>query len=400
MRRISFVLILGVLCGPATAAPFVPANDSVVIERLPGASDPRLATLRRLHAALARQPDNLTLAVAVATRDVAEARGRADPRFNGYAQAALLPWWRQAAPPLPVRLLRALVEQNQHLFTAALADLDAILAAQPGNAQARLTRAVVRQVEADYAGAAADCAAAGDPAELLAASVCRDNVRALQGEAAAALADLRRSMDALGSVTPAAVKLWALTVAAELAQYTNDNAAAEADYRAALDLAPADAYALAGYADFLLDHGRPAEVMALLAGFTRIDTLLLRLAIAERRLRAEAAEAHVNDLADRFAASTARHDAVHRREQARFMLELSGAPHAALALALDDWRVQREPADARVVLECAAAAGDAAGAAPVLAWLARTGLPDARMQALARRLNPAEHPASPRPVVD
>ncbi|WP_457832475.1 hypothetical protein, partial [Staphylococcus aureus] len=76
----------------------VPGDDGVILERLPTAGDSTATTLRRLHAALARQADDMTLAVAVARRDVAEARARADPRFNGYAQAALAPWWGLPAP--------------------------------------------------------------------------------------------------------------------------------------------------------------------------------------------------------------------------------------------------------------------------------------------------------------
>ncbi len=380
------ILLALLLSPPAFAAPAVPADDGVVLERLPTARDPAVAELRRLHAALARQPDNMTLAVSVARRDVAEARSRADPRFNGYAEAALAPWWGLADPPAPVRLVRATVEQSNHDFDAALADLDSLLARDPHDAQARLTRALVHQVRAEYTAARLDCEALGQPSASFAAAICADGVQGLAGDYAAAAGDLAQATDGPGARSPAPLREWALTVLAEFAAHAGERATAEQRFQAARALDPADAYLLGAYADFLLDQDRPADVVALLAAFARVDPLLLRLAIAERRLGAPAAAGHVADLADRFAASAARGETVHRREQARFTLELLAQPGPALALAVANYAVQREPADARVLLECALAANAPAAAAPALRWLAGTSLPDARMHALAERL--------------
>jgi len=52
---------------------------------------------------------------------------------------------------------------------------------------------------------------------------------------------------------------------------------------------------------------------------------------------------------------------------------LRGDARSALALALDNWRVQREPADLLVLAEAANAAGDAAAMGIVRRWLAETG---------------------------
>jgi len=42
-------------------------------------------------------------------------------------------------------------------------------------------------------------------------------------------------------------------------------------------------------------------------------------------------------------------------------------------LALENWKVQREPADLRVLAEAASAAGDAAALGTVKQWLTETG---------------------------
>jgi TPR repeat protein len=74
---------------------------------------------------------------------------------------------------------------------------------------------------------------------------------------------------------------------------------------------------------------------------------------------------------------------VHRREEARFALALQHQPARALALAVANWGVQREPADARVLLEAALAAGQPEAARPVVAWLRANHVQDERLVGLA-----------------
>ena len=64
---ISAVLTLSAcLCLTARAAPYTPVNDAQALETLPSASNATLRALRQLHAELARQPDNLPLALQAA----------------------------------------------------------------------------------------------------------------------------------------------------------------------------------------------------------------------------------------------------------------------------------------------------------------------------------------------
>jgi hypothetical protein len=93
---------------------------------------------------------------------------------------------------------------------------------------------------------------------------------------------------------------------------------------------------------------------------TKNDSLLLRLALAEQALpeKRVAFERHKTDLAARFDAARARGDSLHRREEARFRLAIENDATGALALARANWNVQREPADLRVLVEAARAAGE------------------------------------------
>ena len=118
---------------------------------------------------------------------------------------------------------------------------------------------------------------------------------------------------------------------------------------------------------------------------TRADGLFLRLALAEQELGLAASRDHVSSLAARFAASRDRGTNVHLREESRFTLALLHDPQRALMLARTNWTVQREPADARILLESALAAGDRAAAKPVLDWLSANHIEDVRLRQLAKQ---------------
>ena len=378
---------VALLTTTAAAAPYIPASGQQVIETLPRRGDPAQQELRRLRSQLNAAPTDIALATTLAQRYIALGRSETDPRYLGYAQAALAPWWDQPAPPPAVRLLRATLLQSTHHFDAALADLDGVLAAAPDNAQAWLTRATVQTVRGDYAGATASCARLSNLANELVTIACIANVGAATGRALRSeqLLDLtlQRSAGA-----PVDQQVWALTLLAEMSARRGDAGAAEARFRQALALTPTDSYLQGAYADFLLDRQRPADVLDLLKDQTRIDALLLRHALALRQLSGHdgALAAEAVDLAARFGAAMQRGDTVHQREQARFELHLRHNPRAALELARQNWSVQKEAADVRIYLEAALQAHDRAAAKPVLDWLAASHAEDNAAARLVQQL--------------
>jgi Tfp pilus assembly protein PilF len=389
-RRLLLVVAFPLLTAfDAVAAPFIPASDAQVVERLPARpADPRMRELRDLRLAQQRDPRNADAAVRLARRYYEEAAAVGDPRYVGYAQAALAPWWDQPEPPAGVLVMRAILLQFSHQFAAALADLDAALRAEPANAEAWSWRAAISMVQADYAQARRACEQLAPLASPLTAVACVANVDAVTGQAAAAATAMRSALQRHADAD-AAERLWVLTRLAEIEERRGDFAAAEAAYRRALELGLTDGYLLAAYADFLLDRGRPAEVLALLKDSTRSDVLLLRLALAAKALGAPALAGFERDLAARFDAARRRGDATHQKEEARFALLVQGQSQRALALARENYALQREPADARILLEAALAARQPAAAAPALQWLADSGIESAVLQALARKLKAA-----------
>jgi hypothetical protein len=378
------LLLLAAGCGAARANPFIPNDEKLVLEHIPEARDAAGARLRALHTALLADPHNLDLALRAAEADMAQARAHGDPRFLGRADAALAPWPVGPATPARVLLLRATMLQSTHQFDASLAALGQVLRAEPQNTQAWLTRAAVHQAQGRIDAARGDCGHFATIAEGLLADSCVAGVMAASGHAAMALRALTIAAEA-GAGEPAGARLYALTIAAETAAALGDATAADR-FDEALAVDGSDPYLLATWSDFLLDHGRAAEVVKLLQDSKRIDPLLLRLALAERALGRPAAEEHIADLAARFDAARARGDTVHRREEARFRLYLANDAPGALALAQANWGVQREPADARILLEAALAARDAAAARPVAQWMRDTGLEDVRLHALLAQI--------------
>lgn len=372
----------------ASAEPFIPSDDATVLERLPRSLDPATRELRQMRVRLTDDPDNLDLAVDLARRYIRLARADADPRYNGYAQAALAHWWRHEEPPVEVLVLRATLRQNRHDFSGSLDDLDRSLARDPQNAQAWLTRAVILRVQGRYTEALDSCRRLSGLASSLVVAACAADVASLHGHAEQS-ARLLEQAYARANLRDPALRLWVLTILAEIAERRGDVLMAERHYRAALDTGVRNAYLLAAYADFLLDRARPREVAALLAPETRADGLLLRRALAAQALGDRAASKLKDTMGARFAATRQRGEALHSREEARFALELLERPDLALRLALENWIVQREPADALLVLQAATAAGQPSKAQAVLEWLDHSDLEDVRIAAAARKLRAA-----------
>jgi tetratricopeptide (TPR) repeat protein len=332
----------------------------------------------------------MSRATALAAAHMRIARQEGDPRYLGYAQSALAPWWRDPNAPTPVLVLRATIRQSLHDFDGSVADLGTALQREPRNAQALLTRATVLTVQGKYADARSDCAALAKVAPEIYVVICVAAIDSVSGRARLASDSLTRALSTLPHIDPAS-RAYAETTLAEIAHRLGD-ASAQDHFAAALQADPRDLYLIGAYSDWLLDQGRPADVIPLVIKETRVDPLVLRLGLAQQALRRPDAAATIGALHAQFDASRARGDVVHRREEARFELRLDGNPGKALALARDNWRVQREPADLRILAEAAAATGDADALAAVRHWLAETGL---EYQAVAEQVgatqrNPAK----------
>ena len=387
-QRLSPLLLL-CLCTLALAAPFTPAKDAQVLATVPArASDPAARELAALRQAWRQQPNDLATALPLAERSFAQVGAEGDPRYIGQAQAVLQPWWTLPDPPVAVRVLRAQLLQFDHQFDAALVDLDAALAAEPGNGTAWSWRTAILMVQADYAKARQSCERLAPLATPLIGVACLAQVDAVTGHAAEAASRLRAAL-AANPQADAAERLWSLTRLAENEERRGAYPQAEAAFVAARALGLSDVYLQAAYADFLLDRGRPAEVLTLLADGARADVLLLRLALAAQAASTRDASRWRDALAARFDAARQRGDTSHRKEESRFVLAFKGGTGdtaRALQLAQQNFAEQREPADARILLEAALAARQPDAARPALDWMVTNQVESVVLQALAAKL--------------
>ncbi len=370
---------------PASGQPYVPKSDAEVLEHLaaPVTDLGQPAAESRVWAGSPAVLDAPS-AAARARDELRRYQASADPRYLGRAEAALGAFWDQPAPPEPILVLRARVRQSNHEFDSALKDLDQALTVNPGDDQALLDRASIETVVGRYDAAARDCQALEPITPPLYSTLCRASVSGVTGAASAAASELTRVL--ASSSLAVEVRCWVESLLGELTVRLGQAAPAEAHFRSVLAACPNDTYTRGALADLLLDSGRAAEVMPLLREQTNQDALLLRLTIAERRARAESYDAHFKDLAQRFEEARWRGNQVHRREEARFELELRDAPERALELALANFRVQREPADVRIALASALAAGHAERVHEVLAFANATHLEDPHVAELAKAL--------------
>jgi predicted Zn-dependent protease len=391
MIAASCLIVAAAVSVAAAAAPLTPTRDDQQLERLPRGSVRIGAELRDLRGRSAE----LASAERLAQKYVRLGADESDPRYFGYAAAALAPWWGLSAPPPEARLLRAMVLQNRHAFDGALADLDAVSKADPANLQAWLMRAAILKLLGRFDEARASCAPLAASSDPLLAVGCLGDVASLLGASGEAADALERAIGE-GIAAPPERRRWSATLLAEIAARRGEAQRAERYFKMALEAAKPTAYLLSAYADFLLDEGRCADVAALLADTTRMDAALLRLALAEQRMESEGLAEHVAAIAERFSAGRRRGEAFHLGDEARFALFLQRDPAKAIGLAQENWRVQRAPADARILFEAAIAAGEAEVAGPARAFLQRAGWDEPRLARLADAARAAAAPSGGR----
>jgi tetratricopeptide (TPR) repeat protein len=369
----------------ARARPFLPASDGQVLEQLPRRWGSRETSGTALQEPEVSDPVQAEL---LAREEIRGYQRTSDPRYLGRAEARLAAFWDVADAPAPIVVRRAKLRASNHEFEPALVDLNLVLGRQPQDAQALFERATVATVLGRYQAARADCERLAPLVPELFAVGCRAAVQGVSGEAATATRELQAALGRASALSSTDVS-WAESLLGELAVRRGDASEAERRFRRALSGAPDDAYTLSALGDLLLDQKRPAEVVALLSRFARIDGLLLRLTIAERLAGLPSAKEHVAELAERFADARLRGSNVHRREEARFELVLRDDAERALQLALENFAVQREPWDVRLVLEAARAAHEPKLARGVAQFVEASQLEDPTIQQLARALGNA-----------
>ncbi|HTH80031.1 MAG TPA: hypothetical protein VL593_13730 [Ramlibacter sp.] len=368
------------------AAPFTPSNDSEVVEKLPAtANDPSLRRVDSLRKQLAARPEDVDLRLEIARRyfDLAMAQG--DPRYVGYATAAIGPLEKLAPSNAGYWLIKGQLQQFSHDFPGALVSLKKASELEPQAPGPIAWRAAIDMVQADYANAMVECRRLATLAHPLYAQSCTAYVEATTGHLQAAYDALQRDVVEAGAI-PAELSMWTQTRLAEMAIRLQRPDEAERHFKSALATGVTDQFLLGAYSDFLLQQKRPAEVVKLLADWERSDILLLRLALAGKAAGDSRAKSWADQLRDRFDAAAQRGDRLHEQEAARFELDVESQPQKALDYASRNYTQQKEPRDAEILMRAALAANAPKAAEPALAWLKSSNYEDPPMASLAAQL--------------
>jgi len=389
MQRFALGCLLFAASVPSFAAPFTPASDAEVVERLPAtANDPSVRRVDSLRKQLAARPADVDLRLEIARRyfDLAMAQG--DPRYVGYATAAIGPLDKLAPSNAGYWLVKGQLQQYSHDFAGALASLKKASELDPQSPEPIAWRAAIDMVQARYADALAECTRIVPLAHPLYAQGCTAYVQAATGHLRPAYEALEKNLAEADDV-PAELKLWTLTRLAEMAIRLQRADEAERHFKAALALRVTDQFLLGAYADFLLAHQRPQEVIKLLADWERSDILLLRLALAGKAAGDSRAKNWADQLRDRFNAAAQRGDRLHEQEAARFELDVEGQAQKALDYAARNYTAQKEARDADILMRTALAANNPKAAEPAMAWLKESNYEDPEMASFAARLTQA-----------
>lgn len=393
MKQLLIYLLFLCTYGIAIAKPIIPNDDSQVLETLatkalPSAQQEAIRSARERWRA---DPQNIDVAAKLARLYIGESRRSADPRYLGYAEAVLEPWTKQSTRmPIPIRVLKATIAQRNHQFKFALSEIAVVLKQAPMEPEALLMRATIQQVQADYEGARESCKSLYSLSTLMIGMVCTAQVDGLTGQAESAFQRISKLVNIQQAGLTPEIAEWMLSTQVELAQRIGREEDVSKGFNRLMEGGYASPETKAAYADWLIKHQRFQDVITLTSKEIKDDGLLLRLAIAEVALHLPSAEVHRNLLKDRFAAARLRGDGVHQREEARFTLELLHQPIQALALAQKNWTVQREPADAHVLLAAAIAAHQPVVATPVMEWLKRSNIQDMELHRQASSLSRRE----------
>lgn len=373
------ILLALVAAGAAPAlasAPVRPTDPEFVVAELPGGAS---GARRSFALELEESRRDARKAAELAGALLQQARSTMQPQLYGRAESVLLPWVKQAAAPAALLVMEADILQQRHEFAAATELLDTVIARETGDRQARLMRANNAIVTGALERARPDCTwllGRGDPwtgtvclAQVLGGTGQRDQARLLLSRLTASTA----SPD---------LQAWALAVQADLDSRAGDLPLAEQHLRQAVALAPTNDPARLALADVLAAQAKPREALAVLGGTRPSAAALLRTMELMQAQGLEAARQQaLAALKERLAVSAQRQERTHLREEARLALDLA-QPATALTLAQDNFALQRETEDVRLLARAATTTGDRAALEAFKQWLTHTRYQDVVVERL------------------
>ena len=342
----------------------VPRDMDTLVERLPPGYAQLEPSARRSRPSLAD-----------ARKLLATSAITGDSRLATRADGILAKFPRQTRSAELLRL-RAFSAQHRHDFKTAVALLDQLVALDPRDGDARLSRAQIQLVRGEINQARSDCAALALGVDAGSGMLCAAALSLRRGNTAAASAFSEQWLAALPESD--ARRRFGLVLRAESASRAGD-ADADAWFDQALRLQADDVRTLAAYSRHLRASGRPAQALRLLQHAPSSDGLQLERTLAAHAAGAPGADQLAQAQARRYQLAHELGSTPEIRDEAEFELSIRGNADAALALALENFSSQRDHEDVELLRRAAAAAGKPEALVALDAWARAQQLPTTKI---------------------
>lgn len=365
---------------------FVPAPDRVVVPVSVQATAGAGSSLREAERAWRADPKRQDTAWRYAREVFVLGLREGDLRWYGAARAALQPWWDARQLPAEGHFMRALVRQGFHDFEGGIADLTATIAQEPQRAEAWSWRFSLYLLTSRLNEARTDCAELGQRFGAVEGQACQATLQYRTGQAAAAVPTFERLVQQPDLQGPLAQDWLRYHQGMALVAAGRPMQAAQV-WQQHLQRHPGSHLVRLSLAETLNTAGQHAQALeASLATVQPTDALLVQALLAASALRDPRAADLENQVSQRMAAQAQRNEALIERPQMMFYIRHRADLPRGLALAVQSWTEQQEPADAALLIEAALASDRPADARPVLDWMRRTGYTDPVLASLARTL--------------
>ncbi|MEY4756740.1 MAG: hypothetical protein RJA34_1638 [Pseudomonadota bacterium] len=388
--RIALALCIATLSIAAQAqARYRPDNAAVMLTSSVHVQSGKDSALRALDKAWRAQPTNLDASLAYARAVFITGLTEGDLRWFGSAKAAMTPWWLAKELPADAYFLRGLIKQGFHDFRAGLEDINLAIAREPGRPEFWSWRFALHLLLADMAAAQQD---AQEMARLFGeqeASVYRAILLYRGGQAKAAITSLeglRIAPDFQG----ASSQEWLGFHLGEAYRVAGQAEQAITLWKKQLQTSPRSHLLRLSLADVLNQQGRHREArqIATMSGpsDSTTDALLMQTLLASRGLK-DGDEVRLASLFEaRMKSQALRQESLIERPKLVYLISYGKDLTAGLALSIENWKLQKEPADAVLFAQAALALQQPRAAEPVVAWANETRYTDPQLSPLLAQL--------------
>ncbi|OUS27374.1 hypothetical protein A9Q99_15360 [Gammaproteobacteria bacterium 45_16_T64] len=382
LRCLFNVLLILAPLNIAIAEPFVPTSRTHVITTLPSF----MVTLQRTQKHERQDTAQLSERIQQAQTYLDSAQKNNDPRWMGYAQAALNPWWNISEQYPKVALLKATILQNRHQFPSALVELNSVLNQQPRNTQALLTRAHVYMMQTDYTSAQQDCQRILWLSQPTLGVNCLAQVNGLTGKGLLAIQQLTQLLADNLTLSSTEREEIHITIATIAHRHQQKDVALQ-NYQKAYAINPNNGYLIEQFTDYLIENNL-SEMLITLFSHIGIDNLKknlhqqIKMAQYYQLVGDTQLSTFKSELDDSFTSSKIRKELFPHKEYALFSLSILNKYNQALHSALKNWKIQQAPSDAILVLRAAIASQQLQQAQSVIQWVKDTRLYDHRIDSL------------------